>query len=145
MIEALRLERRMFVTSAQYNGDLVSAANGLPGGEFEVTEGLLAADYICEHHATLGGWVGTYRAWLSTTTVNVRNRLGPQKRLPFVSSSHPTFTIAVTEAHLLDGDIEGPLNHDEFGEVINFEPFEWAWTATDGAGRYVSYIGSSNK
>jgi CUB/sushi domain-containing protein len=51
----------MFVTSAQYPAKL---------------GGLAGADAICAARATAAGLAGTYKAWLSTSTVNAKDRLG---------------------------------------------------------------------
>jgi hypothetical protein len=39
--------------------------------------GLAGADAICAARATAGGLAGTYKAWLSTSTVNAKDRLVP--------------------------------------------------------------------
>jgi hypothetical protein len=51
----------LFVTSTTHDGNL---------------GGLVGADNICMTRAQAGGLSGTYRAWLSTSTVNARDRLG---------------------------------------------------------------------
>jgi hypothetical protein len=51
----------MFVTSTTATGNL---------------GGLVGADAMCQARATAGGLTGTYRAWLSTSTVSAASRLG---------------------------------------------------------------------
>src|SRR5687767_10315983 len=51
--------KRLFITSGRFNGDLVTES-----GE---TDGIAAADAICAQAASALG--GTWRAWISTTSV----------------------------------------------------------------------------
>ena len=101
-----------FVTSSVHTGNL---------------GGLAGADAICQARASAVGLTGTYRAWLSTTTVNAIDRLGtasgwvrPDGR-PFVNS----------RADLVAGRIFYPLilnerNASEAGDTV--------WTATQANG-----------
>ena len=78
---SLLTPKTIFVSSGSYTGDLVSEAYQL--GDFAGTDGLLAADYICQHLADGAGLKGTYRAVLSSTTQNANARistsLGPYR------------------------------------------------------------------
>jgi len=74
-------EQLVFVTStvSPTGANLAGWADnlGLPGTPF--TDGLLAADAVCQHHADKAGLEGTYKAWLSTDTVNAKDRVGDHK------------------------------------------------------------------
>jgi hypothetical protein len=89
----------MFVTSTTYTGNL---------------GGLAGADAICRERANAGGRAGTYKAWLSTSTVNANTRLGTASGWvrvdgkPFVSSMND----------LGNGKLFTPPRIDEFGNDI---------------------------
>ncbi len=75
--------------------------------------GLAGADALCQGAAASGGLPGTYRAWLSTSTVDAATRLGAGgwKRtdgLPFTNSV----------AELTAGIIYYPLRLDELGNDL---------------------------
>jgi hypothetical protein len=78
---SLLTPKTIFVTSASYNGDLVSEALLL--GEFEGEDGLEAADFICQIHADIAELNGKYKAVLSSSAENASARistsLGPYK------------------------------------------------------------------
>ncbi len=110
-------EQTVFVTSTTYSGDL----GGLGGG-----------DAICQAHAVDAGLRGTYRAWLSSGVDSPSTRFNqatvPYKRVDGV-------TIADNWADLTDGNMDAPLNIDEFGN-LQMDPMDkdFAWTNTDAFG-----------
>jgi hypothetical protein len=59
--------KRVFVTSTEYDGDLKTAGAG--------TDGLSGADALCAARASVAGLSGTFLAYLSTSTVNAKNRI----------------------------------------------------------------------
>jgi len=82
--------------------------------------GLVGADGLCQQRAAVAGLPGTYRAWLSTGTVNAIDRLSSASGwrrtdgLPFVD----------TTADLVAGRILYPLRLDEFAnDVFNVNAF----------------------
>jgi hypothetical protein len=71
-ILSLLTPKTIFVTSEKYTGDLVNAASQL--GSYE-EDGLAAADYICQYHATNAALKGNYAAIITSSTVNANARL----------------------------------------------------------------------
>lgn len=70
-------ERFIFATSttSTRGGNLPWWAFDLLGVD-TYTDGLLAGDAICQKHADDAGLPGSYRAWLSTSFVNAKDRIG---------------------------------------------------------------------
>ncbi len=91
---------RVFVTSTLQNGDL---------------DGLAGADLICEQRAAAGGLPGTYRAWLSTATVNAFTRLGSAQG--FVRVDGKPFANSV--ADILANRIFNPIRLNESGVDVS--------------------------
>ncbi len=102
----------VFVTSTTQNG----ALGGLSG-----------ADNICQTRAGAAGLSGTYKAWLSTTSVNAKDRISDGL---YVRTDGQT--IAVSKADLIDGSISVPINRDEFGNIPSGET--QVFTATNEFG-----------
>jgi len=108
----------VFVTSVRRSGNLGTwpEANG--------KQGLAAGDEICRTLAQNAGLYApdSYVAWLSTTTVDARDRLktaGPWKRLDGVP-------IAADIAELTDGDTFTSISLTEKGDYVQGA----AWTGT---------------
>lgn len=55
-------DKRAFVTSAQFTGDLLSLGKAV---DPSVTTGIAGADALCQHAADTRGLGGTWRAWIS--------------------------------------------------------------------------------
>ena len=109
----------VFVTSAVYDGSI----NG--------TNGLAGADSKCAALATSAGLpTGTYKAWLSTSTVNAVDRLGTARG--FVRTDGSPFADRVSD--IVSGKILHPLSLDETGSDINVGLFQYTWTGTTNAG-----------
>jgi uncharacterized repeat protein (TIGR02543 family) len=112
----------VFVTSTSQTGNL----GGLGG-----------ADAICAARASEAGLPGTYVAWLSTTGVSARNRLGSARgwirpdSLPF----------ADTIDDLTSGKIFYPPRLDEFGNDVGKQKL--AVTGTTAAGGFNSSYNTS--
>ena len=95
-----------------YNYVFVTSTTYVPGQEFV---GLAGADAKCAERASAGGLPGTFKAWLSTSTLNARDRfpswrgwIRPDKR-PFADSM----------SSLLDqGQVFYPPRIDEFGNDL---------------------------
>ncbi|MCC6600242.1 MAG: hypothetical protein IT223_06170 [Crocinitomicaceae bacterium] len=102
----------VFVTSTTQNGSL---------------GGLTGADNICQDRADAAGLSGTYKAWLSTTSVNAKDRISDGL---YVRTDGQT--IAVSKADLIDGSISIPINRDEFGNIPSGET--QVFTATNEFG-----------
>lgn len=58
---------RAFVTAAGYSGDLAAAG--------AAADGLSGADALCEREAKSAGLTGRWAAWLSTSTVDAKDRI----------------------------------------------------------------------
>lgn len=115
--------RLAFVTAATGSGDLSSWS--LAGGQ----TGLAAADAICRNSATAAGLASpeSFKAWLSTATVDARDRFlddGPWMRIDRVR-------IANDLADLTDGYLRAPLNVTETGVYLGSN---LVFTGTDESG-----------
>ena len=108
--------RFVFVTEAIFGGNL----GGLDG-----------ADAKCQSAATAQHLPGTYKAWLSTTTVNASDRLthfaGPYVLVNSVVVAQGWNQLALSQ-HL------APLNITETAFAIGAH--DGAWTASDPSGAY---------
>jgi hypothetical protein len=119
----LGIDGPVFVTSAGYTGDLVSEAAtlGAPAG----LDGLASGDFICTHHAKAAGIPVPYIAWLSSNTIDAKERLtfdGPYLRPDGEQ-------IAVDRAALTNPDsaLLNPINRDEYNDEW---PATAVWTGT---------------
>ncbi len=104
----------VFVTSTVQNGNL---------------GGLAGADAICNGLASTAGLAGTYVAWLSTTTVDARDRLTEPGGAGFVRTDGAV--VATSIADLLDNSLASPIQLDENGTDIGAES---VWTGTYSGG-----------
>lgn len=104
--------KKVFITSAYQTGNL---------------GGLSGADTICQNEANAESLGGTYKAWLSTGTVNAIDRLisnGPWVRVDGVK-------VADNKADLTDGELFTTITVDAAGNYIGDLA---VWTGTDAAG-----------
>ncbi len=103
---------RIFATSQLYKGDL---------------GGLAGADSKCQALANAAGLAGTWNAWLSTSTVNAKDRITNQK---YVRMDHARVAFGIED--LTDNLIANPIGLDENG----VQPPENipVWTGTTGSG-----------
>jgi hypothetical protein len=106
------LPNLVFVTSTVLTGNL---------------GGLAGADTVCQARAQAAGLYGTYRAWLSTSTVNASSRLGS------ASGWHRTDgqPFANSLSDITSGKILHPISRDEFGTEVTSGS---VMTATNAAG-----------
>lgn len=111
---------RVFATSAEYTGQL---------------GGLSGADTLCQTAATAATKGGTWRAWLSSSTVNAIDRIndvGPWYQEPSSGALVKTFN---NKANLLTS----PLQHiyvDEQGRGSAASTFPDYWTGTLQTGQH---------
>jgi hypothetical protein len=91
---------------------------------------LLAADAVCQARADAAGLDGTFVAWLSTSTVDAKDRLGTARG--WIRRDGTPFADSISS--LTSGAIFYPVRHTEEGE----EPsgFPYVVTATTPAGTY---------
>jgi hypothetical protein len=107
----------VFVTSVAYDGNL---------------GGLAGADQKCQALAEAAGLpANTYRAWLSTASVNAIARLGAARGWVRVDGK----PFADTKADILAGRLFHPIRVDESGNDDNTPSGSSVWTGTgsDGA------------
>ena len=105
--------KRVFVTSTRYSGNL---------------GGLSGADGICQAHAdgASGGPLGgTWVAWLSTGSVNAKDRI-PQAEYRLIDG---VTVVAVGKADLSDGSLLHAIDMDENGATVS-GPYAWMHTGT---------------
>ena len=107
--------KRVFISSNTTNGNL---------------GGLSGADASCQARAAAAHLGGTWKAWLSTSTVNAKDRI-PDAEYRLVDRST---IVANNKADLIDGSIDANINKDEFGAVRVPD----AWTGTSGAGTVIA-------
>ena len=89
--------------------------------------GLAGADADCQSLALGAGLSGTFKAWLSTSTVNASTRLGTARG--FVRRDGQPFADTVSD--ITTGKILNSIDIDETGANIGFTKV-WTATATDG-------------
>jgi hypothetical protein len=124
--DAAALGKRVFVTSQMYNADLQSINGAATGAD--------SADGICNNAAAAVGLSGTWRAWISDSTVNAIDRIsgtGPWYRLDGVM-------VFLNHANLSTQPL-ARINVTETGDAISFPPtLTTVWTGTASGGRYTS-------
>ena len=109
----------VFLTSATYDGS-INGANGLAG-----------ADSKCAALAASAGLpAGTYKAWLSTSTVNAVDRLGSARGFVRVDKA----PIADQISDLTSGKILNPIDLDETGHDQRFPGNSDVWTGSNNDG-----------
>jgi hypothetical protein len=94
--DALIVSHRVFISKASFNGNL----GGLPG-----------ADAKCQTAAEGAGFSGLWRAYLSTTITDARDRIPSVGRFVRVTGE----VIANDRTDLFDGTIQAPILFDESG------------------------------
>ena len=109
--------KRVFVTSGGYQGNL---------------GGLTGAGTICDTEANNAGLVGTsWTAWLSTSSVNARDRITPASEYRLVDNT----VVANGIGDLTDGTIDHAIDKDASGTIVT-SGFPYAWTATSLGGNW---------
>jgi hypothetical protein len=138
---------KAFVTSASGNGNLSTWPDAIAAGG---ATGLAAGDAVCQARATAAGLPGTFKAWLSTTTVDaychVQGLTGTiltkcgQGTLPVAAGpwvrTHDGFPFAPTIDKLVNNnEIYYPVSYDEHGtSMTNL----YYYTGTNPNGKYNS-------
>jgi hypothetical protein len=113
----------VFVTSQTYDGS-INGADGLAG-----------ADAACASLASAAHLpTGTYKAWLSTSTVDAAIRLGSARG--FVRVNGEPFADHVSD--ITAGTILGPIDLDELGNLHTEDGDGFVWTGTTNSGTIVS-------
>ena len=112
------LERFVFVTSAQFEGDL-----GKNTENPQALTGLLLADYRCQTLATKAALPGTYKAWLSTDTESPSTRFDTTFTGLYRLTTAGFPIIAEGWIALTSGTIAHPINANENGKLTESNVF----------------------
>lgn len=113
--------KRVFVTSTTYNGDLKTAGSG--------TDGLDGADKLCQARADAVSLGGTWKAWLSSSTMDAISRITDVG--PWYLPDRCDMVFASKSA-ISSGDPLIAINHDETDTVV-MNVAIWTGTADDGS------------
>ena len=105
--------KKVFVTSASYNGNL---------------GGVSGANQKCQSLATAVGLEGIFNAWV----------LSPSSNFDRSHDTIPYYLIDGTLlandwADLTDGDIQNPINMDENGDIVPASARAWTATSSEGS------------
>jgi len=120
--------KRIFVTKHVYTGNLLAVVPG-------AASGLAAADAICNSTAQAAGVSGTYRAWLSSSTVNAIDRLadvGPWYLLNAYTAPRYANKAAIVVSQ--PGQIVGIATTEDGSYISINESGVIVWTGTAGNG-----------
>ncbi len=109
--------KRMFITSTTHTGSI---------------GGLTGADGICQARATSASLGGTWKAWLSSSTVNAASRL-----TQFTTGQYKLIDdtpVANSWADLIDGILLYNIDIDETDNFVPSSPTRQTWTNTNTNG-----------
>lgn len=123
-------QQLVFVTDISVGGDI------LTGGPIDgLSTGIERADAICVQEATAAGLRGAaeFKAWLSTSTMNAKDRI-PQGPGPYVlpTLSNPTLVAADTAALLNADNVPLASAIDVRADGTAVSDRVWTGTAPDG-------------
>lgn len=113
--------KRVFVTSTNYNGNL---------------GGLSGADQKCQDRANAANLGGTWKAWLSDSSISAASRLSHSDRAYKLITG---ILVALNWTDLTDGTIQNPITVTENGNTLY--PAVWTASRADGT----SYALPTNK
>ncbi len=119
---AQEIPHKVFVTSETYNGNL----GGLEG-----------ADEICQNSGEELG--GTWKAWLSTPTVNAIDRLPNVK---YVRTGDGALVANNKQDILINKGgkyVHNPINRDEYGNDASKASDTIVWTGTNREGKFLGH------
>ncbi len=105
--------KHVFVTSTVYTGNL---------------ERLNGADSKCQQRATAAGLGGTWKAWLSDSSTDAKDRMTPST-YQYILVDDATM-IANNFNQIIDGAIDAPINLDENKAAVSAQ----VWTGTNENG-----------
>lgn len=120
--------RIVFITAQSYSGNLKGT----------YPDGLTGADAKCQINAQSAGLPGTYKAWLSTSSVDAKNRIPSDKMFILPGSGA---IVANDLNDLISGDIDVAINRDQFG---NIQSGDGVFTGTDEYGMRIPNKNCSN-
>ena len=119
------IERKVFVTSLQFKGDL-NAADNNP----DALTGLALADARCQQLAA--ALPGTYKAWLSTADASPSTRFDTRFTGLYRLPSPGAPIVAVGWQGLTSGTLMHPIDSDASGAAIQNDKNVWTNTLPDG-------------
>jgi hypothetical protein len=109
--------KRVFVTKGVFSGDLKTEGAGATGLE--------GADNLCNDAASAANLTGTYKAWLSTSTVNAIDRMADVGPWHLVTGTK----VFDSKAALASNPLVA-INVDEDGVTVSGFQVERPWTGT---------------
>lgn len=140
----------VFVTSATFTGNLNASYNGQT-----FSDGLTGGDYRCTYIANQAGRAGSWKAILSSESVDANSRLSIVG--PVYNAASTPQLVANNSADFWDGSLANTVQFNESsgayggyvwtgtnhagGRLINYTCNSW----TNGNGSYSSYLGYSNQ
>ena len=98
--------------------------------------GLSGADNLCNNRAQTAGLNGTYIAWLSTSTINAKDRIADVIYALPNNLGEPVIKVIGGKADLSTGDISHQINRTAYG--VEFTSNGAIWTGTDEYGNTVA-------
>ncbi len=114
--------KRAFVTEQLYGADMSNNPPGIAG-----------ANSLCQKAANEASLGGTWRAWISTNTVDARDNITTHHNGPYVLVDSAKTKIADNWGDLTDGSLDAPLSVTQFGQQITWEGA--AYTNTNASGQ----------
>ncbi|MBI2664249.1 IPT/TIG domain-containing protein [Candidatus Woesearchaeota archaeon] len=122
-------QRKVFLTSLEYSGDLAAEAQLLDPAF--TGSGAAAGDLICQQHAdaALPQLKGEWKAWLSDSTLAAKNRV--KDAVYYLHGTQQP--IAAGTNDLTDSTLQTAINYNENGQQqTDATPFAWTSTNSDG-------------
>jgi len=123
-----RVERRVFATSAAYEGDLRFAIDNP-----DMLAGIPLADARCNALAIAAGLPPTFKAWLSDSLTSPSTRFDTSFSGLFRLLSPDFPVVADGWLDLTDGQLAHPIDADETGALVVLQPNVLTNTAPDGS------------
>lgn len=128
--------RRIFISSINYTGNLIAEAKKYLGIDFSgvkhgLSPGLRAADALCQHRARVARLGGFWRALLSDSQTDAKDRLNSKTKLYLKNERS-----VVNSGDIWDGAPDRFIDADEFGKTTS--PSRLVWTGTDINGNKLS-------
>ena len=120
---------------AEMNVVFVTSGTYTPYYDFE---GLEEADELCDAAAAAGGLPGTYAAWLSTSTVDARDRLDGFRG--WIRPDRKEFADSI--ADLTSGQVFHPIRLDELGRDVVRDTRVFTGTEPDGTVDGIMHCGN---
>ena len=120
----------VFTTFGEFEGNLVAAANALPGGS-RITNGLIAGDFLCQAAADGAGLSGVFMAWLSDDDETPTTRWATLSLGPYYKLNGGV--VAADYGDLTDGSLIGPIDITEQGGPVPGVAGVWTGTESDGS------------